>query len=51
MELETWQAPSGDRIPNHPRFAVLLYRGAPIADAGAARRLFADHAWSGSWVD
>jgi uncharacterized protein YjlB len=26
MELETWLAPPGDRIPNHPRFPVLAYR-------------------------
>jgi uncharacterized protein YjlB len=53
MELETWQAPPGDQIPNHPRFAVLLYRGvdAAAAGAGAARALFADHGWGGSWVD
>jgi uncharacterized protein YjlB len=52
MELETWNAPPGDRIPNHPRFAVLLYRGVEDAsDAGAARALFARHGWGGSWVD
>jgi uncharacterized protein YjlB len=53
MELETWMAPPGDRIPNHPRFPVLLYRGveAAAAGAGAARALFADHGWGGSWVD
>ena len=27
MKLETWTAPPGDRIPNHPRFPVLVYRG------------------------
>ncbi len=27
MPLETWAAPTGEVIPNHPRFAVLLYRG------------------------
>jgi uncharacterized protein YjlB len=53
MELETWHAPSGERIPNHPRFAVLLYRGvdAAAAGAGAARTLFAEHGWGGAWVD
>jgi uncharacterized protein YjlB len=52
MELETWNAPPGDRIPNHPRFAVLLYRGVEaVAGAGAARELFAAHGWGGSWVD
>jgi uncharacterized protein YjlB len=53
MELETWHAPPGDRIPNHPRFAVLLYHGveAAAAGAGAARALFADHGWGGAWVD
>ena len=53
MELETWMAPPGDRIPNHPHFPVLLYRGveAAAAGAGAARALFADHGWGGSWVD
>jgi uncharacterized protein YjlB len=53
MELETWLAPPGDRIPNNPRFAVLLYRGveAAAAGAGAARALFADRGWRGAWVD
>jgi uncharacterized protein YjlB len=53
MELETWHAPPGDRIPNNPRFAVLLYRGVEAAadGAGAARSLFAEHGWRGSWVD
>jgi uncharacterized protein YjlB len=34
MESETWFAPPGDRIPNHPRFPVLLYRGVDAAHAG-----------------
>ena len=48
MRLETWNAPSGDVIPNHPRFAVLVYRGVDVGDAQA---LFAAHGWGGSWVD
>jgi uncharacterized protein YjlB len=53
MELETWAAPPGDRIPNHPRFAVLLYRGVDVAAAGAeaVRESFAANGWGGSWVD
>src|SRR3954454_6037782 len=51
MELETWQAPPGDTIPNHPRFPVLIYRGAGVADAAAARALYAEHGWGGTWVD
>jgi uncharacterized protein YjlB len=53
MELETWQAPRGERIPNHPSFPVLVYRGVDAAQAGtqAARELFAHHGWGGSWVD
>ena len=53
MELETWTAPPGDRIPNHPRFPVLLYRGVDAAAAGAdaARACFAANDWGGSWVD
>jgi uncharacterized protein YjlB len=51
MELETWHAPAGERIPNHPRFAVLLYRGVGVEDAEGARELFAAHGWGGSWVD
>ena len=31
MQLETWSAPPGDRIPNHPRFPVLVYRGVEAA--------------------
>ena len=51
MELETWHAPAGDVIPNHPSFAVLLYRATGLADPGAARERFASHGWGGSWVD
>src|SRR5918911_495101 len=53
MELETWSAPPGDKIPNNPRFSVLLYRGVEAARAGAdsCRALFAQHGWRGSWVD
>src|SRR3954452_24836941 len=53
MELETWTAPPGDRIPNHPRFPVLVYRGVPgaLEGADAAREGFAAHGWRGSWVD
>jgi uncharacterized protein YjlB len=46
MELETWHAPPGDAIPNHPRFPVLIYHG--VEDA---RALFAEHGWGGSWVN
>jgi uncharacterized protein YjlB len=48
MELETWNAPPGDLIPNHPRFEVLVYRDVDVSDAQA---LFAAHGWGGSWVN
>src|SRR3954465_3230222 len=53
MRLETWSAPPGDRIPNHPSFPVLIYRGVDGAADGAdaARALFAAQGWGGSWVD
>jgi uncharacterized protein YjlB len=53
MRLETWHAPPGDRIPNHPSFPVLIYRGVGAAadGPGAARALFGEHGWGGSWVD
>jgi uncharacterized protein YjlB len=51
MRLDTWQAPPGDRIPNNPRFPVLLYHGVDLTGARAARELFAEHGWGGSWVD
>jgi uncharacterized protein YjlB len=53
MKLEHWHAPPGDRIPNHPRFPVLIYRAVEaVTDGpGAARALFAEHGWGGSWVD
>ena len=53
MDLETWHAPPGERIPNHPRFGVLLYRGVDAARRGvdAARSLFAEHGWGGAWVN
>ena len=47
MKLETWHAPPGEEIPNHPSFAVLLYR----AVGGDLRSLFGQHGWGGSWVD
>jgi uncharacterized protein YjlB len=46
MRLETWNAPPGDRIPNHPRFPVLIYH-----KVEAAPELFAQHGWGGSWVN
>jgi uncharacterized protein YjlB len=52
MRLETWEAPPGDRIPNNPRFPVLLYRGVEaVTGAEAARALFAEHGWGGSWTN
>jgi uncharacterized protein YjlB len=53
MELETWQAPSGERIPNHPSFPVLLYRDVEAAAGGAdaCSAQFSEHGWGGSWVD
>src|SRR3954449_10590439 len=48
MRLETWKAPAGDVIPNHPRFELLLYRGVELGDA---RARLAEHGWGGSWVD
>src|SRR3954465_10259530 len=51
MELATWQAPPGDTIPNHPRLPVLIYRGVDVPDADAARALYAERGWGGSWVD
>jgi uncharacterized protein YjlB len=51
MRLETWQAPPGARIPNNSRFPVLVYRGVEaVTGADAARALFAEHGWGGSWV-
>src|SRR3954470_4507102 len=54
MRLDTWHAPPGDRIPNHPSFAVLVYHDVEPAargDADAVRALFAEHGWRGAWVD
>ena len=51
MKLETWRAPQGDTIPNHPSFEVLLYREAGATSADAARDLLAEHGWGGAWVD
>jgi uncharacterized protein YjlB len=48
MKLETWHAPPGDEIPNHPSFPVLLYRE---VNADDVRALFAEHGWGGSWVN
>jgi uncharacterized protein YjlB len=46
MKPETWVAPPGDQIPNHPRFPVLIYRG--VDDA---RERIAANGWGGSWVN
>jgi uncharacterized protein YjlB len=51
MELETWTAPPGDTIPNHPRFPVLVYRGTGLRDPMTARERFAAHGWGGAWTD
>jgi uncharacterized protein YjlB len=48
MQLQAWQAPPGEVIPNHPRFEVLLYRGVEVSDV---QGLFAAHGWGGSWVN
>src|SRR3954462_9968301 len=47
MRLEAWRAPTGEAIPNNPRFDVLIYRGVDLS--GGARELFAAHGWGGSW--
>ena len=53
MKAQTWVAPAGEQIPNHPSFAVLIYREVSAVAAGAdsCRELFAEHDWVGSWVD
>ena len=54
MRLDTWSAPPGDRIPNHPRFPVLIYHaveGLGDGSPDAARERFAANGWGGSWVD
>jgi uncharacterized protein YjlB len=50
---ETWSAPPGEQIPNHPSYAVLIYRDLAVVSAGAdaCRRLFSDNGWGGAWVD
>ena len=48
MRLETWTAPRGDVIPNHPSFPVLVYRNVDVSDA---QGLFAANGWGGSWVN
>ena len=47
MELETWQAPPGETIPNNPRFPVLIYHGVDVSDP---RALYAEHGWGGAWT-
>ena len=53
MELDTWHAPPGERIPNHPSFAVLIYHDVEAASRGAEDccDLFAEHGWRGAWVN
>ena len=53
MQAQRWHAPAGEHIPNHPSFAVLIYRDVEAATRGAAAcaACFAEHGWHGSWVD
>jgi uncharacterized protein YjlB len=53
VKAEIWIAPGGEQIPNHPSFAVLVYRDVPVVSEGAdsCRELFVAHDWVGSWVD
>ena len=53
MRPDIWVAPPGEQIPNHPSFAVLIYRDVPGVAVGAdsCRELFAGNGWGGSWVD
>jgi len=53
MDLDTWHAPPGEQIPNHPSFAVLIYHDVGAVGRGAqeCRDVFAQHGWRGSWVD
>jgi len=53
MQPDTWHAPAGEQIPNHPSFAILRYHDVEAARRGAqgCRDLFAQHGWHGSWVD
>ena len=48
MELQTWTAPPGEPIPNHPRWPVLIYRG---VDVGDGESLFINNGWGGTWTD
>lgn len=48
MEPETWTAPLGETIPNHPRWPVLIYRGVDVGDGVA---LLEDNGWGGTWTD
>ena len=43
-------APPGDRIPNNPRFPVLIYRGVDARQPVPALP-FREHGWGGSWVN
>lgn len=53
MRAQTWFAPPGEQIPNHPSFAALIYRAVPGVSEGtdSCRDLFAGNGWGGSWVD
>jgi uncharacterized protein YjlB len=53
VQLETFMAPPGDLIVNHPHYPVLVYRGVDEAAAGAdaCRALFGEHGWGGAWTD
>lgn len=42
---------AASEIPNHPRWSLLLYRGALDANADGAIRRFAENGWDGAWVN
>jgi uncharacterized protein YjlB len=48
---DTFAFEAASAIPNHPRWPLLLYRGAFDTDADGAIERFAENGWRGAWVN
>lgn len=48
-DIEAIHLPAGEAVPNHPRWPLLLYRGAVGSDPAAVEGQFAANDWVGAW--
>ena len=48
-DIQPIRLPNGDEIPNHPRWPLLLYRGAIQGGAGDVEQRITSNGWAGTW--